>query len=109
MSWVLILTPQVNQRPPAVIGGYPTRVDAEQAGELATAYSEPEKHENGFWIVKAPDFYAYTVIPGAACAEPLGSTVGSVCCEYFYDGRPPKIARSLYRCETGELRNNSQA
>ena len=65
MSWVLILTSSYLARPPAVVGGYPTRDDAEQAGELATAYDE-EKN-------LTPDFCHYTVVPGAACSEPVSS------------------------------------
>lgn len=52
MSWVLILTSSYCQRPPAVIGGYRTRDDAEGAGIAATEVSTntedpiPESHRH---------------------------------------------------------------
>ena len=66
MSWVLILVSSEIPKPPAVVGGYQTREEAEQAGELATAY-DVEKYG-------IPYFTRYSVIPGAACSGPIGAT-----------------------------------
>ena len=67
MTWVLILQSPTVQEPPAVIGGYETREEAEKAGELATEQSS--KHDEPF-----ANFNSYTVIPGAALHGPVGST-----------------------------------
>ena len=73
MSWVLILNSDINAKPPAVIGGYATRVEAEAAGEFATAFdNEPQ------WP-RLPFYTSYVVVPGAACSEPLGCTQSEVC------------------------------
>lgn len=72
MSWILILNSNINAKPPAVIGGYATREDAERAGDAATAFdNEPE------WP-QLPFYTNYVVIPGAACSEPIGSTLSDV-------------------------------
>ena len=72
MSWVLILNSGYIQKPPAVIGGYPTREEAERAGDLATAF----KNESPF--EREPFYLSYSVIPGAACSEPIGATFSYV-------------------------------
>ena len=77
MSWVLILTSTVNARPPAVVGGYPTRESAELAGELATRPILQPAESTWQWDSQAPCYQYFTVIPGAAVDEPLGVTHGS--------------------------------
>ena len=72
MSWVLILNSDITAKPPAVVGGYKTREEAEQAGNLATAF------DNDFMFSSGPFYKYYVVIPGAACSEPLGCTHASV-------------------------------
>lgn len=67
MSWVLILNSNVVAKPPAVVGGYKTRVEAEAAGDAATAFSSEH-------FASVPYYSSYIVIPGAACSEPIGST-----------------------------------
>jgi len=68
MSWVLILNSGLIQKPPAVVGGYPTREEAERAGDLATAITDREQFQ------RLPYYTHYLVIPGAACSEPAGMT-----------------------------------
>lgn len=72
MSWVLILNSNVVAKPPAVIGGYKTRVEAETAGDLATAFI------GSSMSASMPYYSSYVVIPGAACSEPAGSTYSCV-------------------------------
>lgn len=71
MSWVLILNTGYIQKPPAVIGGYPSRAEAERAGELATAFDNAVD-------CRLPYYTEYLVIPGAAAAEPVGATQSSI-------------------------------
>lgn len=72
MNWVLILNSNVAAKPPAVIGGYKTQVEAETAGDLATAFSSEQ-------FASIPYYSSYVVIPGAACCDPVGSTHSFVC------------------------------
>jgi hypothetical protein len=75
VTWVLILDSSYTAAPAAVIGGYATREEAEQAGDLATAFGpyvpategSPPSQEMPYWV-------RYTVIPGAAASGPLGAT-----------------------------------
>jgi len=76
MSWVLILDSDINAKPPAVVGGYATRAEAEAAGELATAFDNEKQFPH------LPHYTSYVVIPGAACSEPVGCTQSEV----FYSG-----------------------
>lgn len=76
MMWVLILTSGTITRPPAVIGGYLSREEAERAGDLATAYDSS--------ATVYPEFQNYTVIPGAAQSGPVGSTHSRVIRDYDY-------------------------
>lgn len=69
--WVLILNCEIAEKPPAVIGGYPTREEAENAGDLATSF-DPS------WLMPPPYWYSYTVIPGAGCGAPTGMTHSSI-------------------------------
>jgi hypothetical protein len=86
MSWVLILTSSLNARPPAVVGGYPTRAEAEAAGDEAVQFEPGAK--------VFPEFSSYVVIPGAACAEPVGSTHCRI--EQYWDGKE-MVARHIVR------------
>lgn len=70
MSWVLILNTDYVAKPPTIIGGYATREEAEAAGETATAF----KNKPNQVLVSSPYYCRYSVIPGAACSGPLGST-----------------------------------
>jgi hypothetical protein len=85
MSWVLILGSPYTNKPYAVVGGYPTQEEAEQAGELATAANETS------W----PEFTGYTVIPGAACSGPVGASHGHI--ERYYDAGKTTITRHFNR------------
>ncbi len=62
MSYVLILNSDYVNKPPAVIGGYPSCVEAEQAGDLATAFKGGIRHE------ASPFYTSYVVVPGAGAA-----------------------------------------
>ena len=74
MSWVLILNSNYTQKPPAVVGGYPSLVQAESAGDLATAFGEPAPDAAmGYHSVPYPYYTSYLVIPGAAANYPLQS------------------------------------
>jgi hypothetical protein len=89
MSWVLILTSSYYNQPPAVIGGYPTRDEAEQAGEMAIVYDEENR------IV--PNYTKYTVIPGAACSGPLGSVHVKTDHEAEWDKKKDKFVLKVTR------------
>lgn len=81
MSWVLILTPNGMDRHPAVIGGYPTRESADQAGKVALMHLGGDKDALATWEVAAragtePSNYSipwsgYNIIPGAASTPPV--------------------------------------
>ena len=75
MSWVLILTSPVYARPPAVIGGYETLEAAEAAGIAATSSNESDRQ-----------FYAFTVIAGAAASGPTQAVYSHVTREWYPDG-----------------------
>lgn len=67
MSWVLILTSTLNGCPPAIVGGYLSRDEAEAAGMAATA-TLPKLY------APLPPYTMFTVIAGAALVAPqLGS------------------------------------
>lgn len=66
MSWVLILNSDYTAKPPAVIGGYPTREAAEAAGDAATAFVSAPPYD-------LPYYTHYLVMPGAA-VDAGGST-----------------------------------
>lgn len=88
MSWVLILMGNEHQRPPAVIGGYPSQADAEQAGELAIFCNEDK--------CVIPTFTRYSVIPGAACSGPLGAVHVTTSHEAIH--KPTGWALNVTRC-----------
>lgn len=82
-TWVLILAPNGNDKWPAVIGGYRSREEAENAGmeaieppqeKVLREMNEEEKRawyiKNGFGYTWCPVWESYTVIPGAAVSEP---------------------------------------
>lgn len=73
MSWVLILNSSWTQKPPAVIGGYLTRAEAERAGDAATAFKNDGPSQMPFYTT-------YHVIPGAADSEPEGATTSRLEC-----------------------------
>jgi hypothetical protein len=75
MSWVLILNSDVVAKPPAIIGGYATREEAETAGDLATDFSNLPEFASPYYI-------SYSVIPGAAAVGPSGGTFSSVAREW---------------------------
>lgn len=94
MSWVLILTTDGTMFPPAVIGGYPSREEAEAAGHAATEVAETAALTDSHTF---PEFTAYTVIPGAACAGPLGGTYSRVHKQYDYDTKKMVATRRTHR------------
>lgn len=91
-DWILILAPRVDNRWPAVIGGYPSAAAAEDAGKIATmAHLTEAMHEDAGWglgsHLKQEERFvwiawrdrpwgAYTVTPGNPNA--LLSTVPAV-------------------------------
>lgn len=89
-TWVLIVTSDVNARPPAVIGGYQSKAEAVAAGEAALGDPVRRSVEtwakehwgwkgvgHGDYVIGAPyypgpeaEWRAYTVVPGAATSGP---------------------------------------
>jgi hypothetical protein len=91
VTWVLILVPVLDHSPPAVIGGYRSRDDAEAAGWLAIRISED-------YTVPRPPYHKFLVIPGAADCEPTGSICGEESAESDYSqGMKRIITRSVAR------------
>jgi hypothetical protein len=95
VTWVLILDSSWTTKPPAVIGGYATREEAERAGDLATAFEpyDPEiinGHSMPYWI-------RYVVVPGAAAFGPLGSTHCELQRGDWSGSRPGEITRITRR------------
>lgn len=97
MSWVLILSPFSTHGPPAVIGGYPTKDEAEAAGQVALGPpkrrslaawgkahgwpadqwgfceswdSEKKERREPHYPGNPSCWHSYVVIPGAASAGP---------------------------------------
>jgi hypothetical protein len=62
VTWVLILNSDYVQKPPAVIGGYTTKFDAERAGDAATWY-ENKEGTLGYHSTAMPFYTRYNIIP----------------------------------------------
>ena len=98
--WVLILNSDYVAKPPAVIGGYSTREEAERVGDLATSFENLFENKEGVlgWYSSVMPFYtSYIVIPGAAAAGPLAMT--SCALERDEHGRiTRRLERSVEQC-----------
>lgn len=100
MTWVLILSSDDSGKHPAVVGGYPTREEAELAGISGTAYEAPDA--TGLQLM--PFYNRYMVIPGSGGREPAGTTHSRVLRE-FEGERRNLLTRTTMRYPTEGLTN----